>query len=171
MNVRTITKYILAVALIASAGSVLAAEQSGQGTPHTGPDRAVMTTASNTQIARFGRDSGQITHDTMLSPLYARPASETAPGDVEGSVVVIPTAPVVVESDMLNPEPTLDERVEKFRTALGQPSVSTFSERRLANGALEVTTSLGRLCTTPPARYMQSGLGGDVTLVAPCVLF
>ena len=109
MNVRTISKYILAVALIASAGSVLAAEQSGQGNPHTGPDRAVMTTASNTQIARFGRDSGQITHDTMLSPLYARPASETAPGDVEGSVVVIPTAPVVVESDMLNPEPTLDD--------------------------------------------------------------
>jgi len=162
---------LLAIALIAPPASVLAAEQSGQGTPYTGPDRAVTTTASNTEIAPFSRDSGQLTHAAMLSPRYARPASETAPGDVEGSVVEIPSAPVVVESDMLNPEPTLEERVEKFRTALGQPSVSTFSERRLANGALEVTTSLGRLCTTPPARYIQSGLGGDGTLVAPCVLF
>lgn len=173
MNIRTITNYTLAVALIAPTASVLAAEQSGQGTPYTGPDRAVMTTASNIEITRFGGDSGQITHDTRLSPRYAHPALETAPGDVEGSVVEVPSAPVVVEGEMLTPDPTLDERMEKFRTALGlgQPSVSIFSERRLADGALEVTTSLGRLCTTPPARYTQSTLGGDITLVAPCVLF
>jgi hypothetical protein len=45
MNVRTITTFILAVALMASAGGVCAAEQSGQGHPYTGPDTPVMTTA------------------------------------------------------------------------------------------------------------------------------
>jgi hypothetical protein len=171
MNARTITSYILAVALIAPVAGVFAAEKSGQVSPYTGRDQAVMTTASNTEITRFGRDSGQNTNDTMSSPRYARPALETAPADAEGSVVEVPAAPVVVEGDMMNPEPTLEERAQKFRTALGQPSVSTVSERRLANGALEVTTSLGRFCTTPPPRYVQSGLGGDIALVAPCALF
>jgi hypothetical protein len=47
MNVRTITRFILAVALMASAAGVCAAEQSGQGGryPYTGPDTPVMTTA------------------------------------------------------------------------------------------------------------------------------
>ena len=171
MNVRTITRYILAVTLIAPAGTVFAAEQSGQGRPYTGPDQAVMTTASNTEITRFGRDSDRIGNHTMSPPRYARPALETAPADVDGSVGEIPSPPVVIEVEALNPEPTLDERMQKFRTALGQPSVSTVSERRFANGALEVTTSLGRFCTTPPPRYMQSGLGGDIALVAPCALF
>jgi hypothetical protein len=49
MNVRTITTFILAVgfilavALMASAAGVHAAEQSGQGDPYTGPDTPVMT--------------------------------------------------------------------------------------------------------------------------------
>jgi hypothetical protein len=45
MNVRTITSFILAVALMASAGGVYPAEQSGQGIPYTGPDTPVTTTA------------------------------------------------------------------------------------------------------------------------------
>jgi len=47
MNVRTITSFILAVALMASAASVCAAEESGQGGsyPYTGPNAPVMTTA------------------------------------------------------------------------------------------------------------------------------
>jgi hypothetical protein len=45
MNVRTITGFILAVALMASAGGAYAAEQAGQGGPYTGPDTPVMTTA------------------------------------------------------------------------------------------------------------------------------
>jgi hypothetical protein len=46
MNVRTITRFILAVALMVAAG-VCAAEQSGQGDayPYTGPNAPVMTTA------------------------------------------------------------------------------------------------------------------------------
>ena len=45
MNVRTITTFILAVALMASAAGVCAAEQPGQGRPYTGPDTPVMTSA------------------------------------------------------------------------------------------------------------------------------
>ena len=45
MNVRTITTFILAVALMASAAGVCAAEQSGEGRPYTGPDTPVMTSA------------------------------------------------------------------------------------------------------------------------------
>ena len=45
MNVRTITTLILAVALMASAADVCAAEQAGQGSPYTGPDTPVMTSA------------------------------------------------------------------------------------------------------------------------------
>jgi hypothetical protein len=51
MNVRTITSFIfavgfiLAVALMASAAGVYAAEQSGHGDPYTGPDTPVMTAA------------------------------------------------------------------------------------------------------------------------------
>ena len=45
MNIRTITRFVLAAALIASAGGVYSAEQSGQGSPYTGPDIPVMTTA------------------------------------------------------------------------------------------------------------------------------
>jgi hypothetical protein len=47
MNVRTITSFILAVALMASAADVFAAGQSGQGGryPYTGPDTPIMTSA------------------------------------------------------------------------------------------------------------------------------
>lgn len=45
MNVRTITRFVLAVALMASAASIYAAEQFGQDRPYTGPDTPVMTTA------------------------------------------------------------------------------------------------------------------------------
>ena len=119
MNVRTLTSYLLAVALIAPAAGVFAAEQSGPGRPYTGPDQPVMTTASNTEITYRG-DSVYVANDRMLSPRYASPALETAPADVEGSVVEVPSAPVVVESDVLNPHPTLDQLMQRFRTALGQ---------------------------------------------------
>jgi hypothetical protein len=45
MNIRTMSRFLLAAALIASAGGVYPAEQSGQGSPYTGPDAPVMTTA------------------------------------------------------------------------------------------------------------------------------
>ena len=45
MNVHTTTSFILAVALMASAAGVCAAEQSDPGRPYTGPDTPVMTSA------------------------------------------------------------------------------------------------------------------------------
>ena len=45
MNVRTITAFILAVTLMASAAGVCAVEQSDQGRSYTGPDTPVMTSA------------------------------------------------------------------------------------------------------------------------------
>lgn len=47
MNVRTIIRLILAVALMASAAGVHAAEEFGQGGsyPYTGPNTPIMTTA------------------------------------------------------------------------------------------------------------------------------
>jgi hypothetical protein len=129
-----------------------------------------MATASYTEITYLGV-TVYVTNDRMLSLQYASAALETAPASEEGSGVGVLSAPVVIESNVLNPDPTLDQLMQKFRTALGRPSVSSVSERRLANGALEVTTSLGRFCTTPPPGYIQSALGGDITLVAPCTLF
>ena len=45
MDLRTITGFVLALALMASAGGVYPAEESGQGSPYTGPDTPVTTTA------------------------------------------------------------------------------------------------------------------------------
>ena len=45
MNIRTITALILALALMASAAGVCAAELSGRGSPYTGPATPVMTSA------------------------------------------------------------------------------------------------------------------------------
>jgi hypothetical protein len=45
MNVRAIASFILALVLMASAGGVYAAEQGGRGSPYTGPDIPVMTSA------------------------------------------------------------------------------------------------------------------------------
>jgi hypothetical protein len=74
LNVHTITGYVLAVALIAPAAGAIAAEQPDQGGPYTGPDDAVMTTASN-EITRIGGDSVAAVDDTMLS---ARDAATSA---------------------------------------------------------------------------------------------
>ena len=57
MNLRTITGQLIVVALIAPAAGVFAAEPSGQGAPYTGPDQAVMTTASNDEFTFVNRDS------------------------------------------------------------------------------------------------------------------
>ena len=129
------------------------------------------TKLSNVSSIGYLGDSVYVTKDRMLSPRYARPALETAPASETGAVGEVRSPPVVIESNVLNLDPTLDQLMQKFRTALGQPSVSTVSEHRLANGALEVTTNVGRFCTTPPPGYIQSAPGGNITLAAPCALF
>jgi hypothetical protein len=65
MNLRTITGQLIAVALIAPAAAVFAAEPSGQGGPYTGPDQAVMTTASNDEFTFVNRDSVDVSNDAM----------------------------------------------------------------------------------------------------------
>ncbi len=65
MNFRTITGQLIAVALIVPAAGVFAAGLAGQGGPYTGPDQAVMTTASNYDTTFVNRDSVEVSNDTM----------------------------------------------------------------------------------------------------------
>lgn len=86
--------------------------------------------------------------------------------------IEIPLDPIVIESEALAPEPTLDQLFQNFRDVLGQPPSLLSSERRSNDGTLEVTTRLGRLCAKPlPGSTVRSGLGGDITLAAPCPAF
>ncbi|HTS55346.1 MAG TPA: hypothetical protein VMH26_18915 [Burkholderiales bacterium] len=59
--------------------------------------------------------------------------------------------------------------MQKFRDALAQPPI--VAERRFSDGALEVTTRFGHFCAKPPPGHAESGLGGDITLAAPCAWF
>lgn len=61
MHVRTITEYVLAVALIAPA-----AGQSDPGATHAGPDYAAMVAAKD-EIIRIGSGSVDVVDDTMSS--------------------------------------------------------------------------------------------------------
>ena len=79
MNVRTITRLTLAAALIATAGGVFAAENSGQGSPYTGPDQAVITTASNTGVTPLGRESVYLTKDAVLLQPDAANSTDAEP--------------------------------------------------------------------------------------------
>lgn len=65
MNFRTITGQLIAVALIVPAAGVFAAELAGQGGPYTGPDQAVMTTASNYETTFVNRDSVEVSNDVL----------------------------------------------------------------------------------------------------------
>jgi hypothetical protein len=169
MNVCEISSYILAVALIPPAAGVFANEQVGQGGPYTGSDRTAMTTASNIDFTRFGLDSVDFTNDRKLSARYASPVSETTPVGQKDAVVEFSLAPIVVNSGALEPPPTFDQLMQKFRTTLAKPT--TFGERQLASGALEFTTRFGRFCAAAPTGSIQSGIGDDTWLAAPCALF
>jgi hypothetical protein len=103
------------------------------------------------------------------TPAQQAEAAPAAPGD--GSVLEIPLDPIVIESDLLEPEPTLDQLLRKFRETLTKPPSFILSERQYAGGTLEVTTRWGRFCARPVPAFAQSGLGGDVTLAAPCAAF
>jgi hypothetical protein len=67
MNVHTITAYVLAVALIAPAVGAIAAEQPVKAGPYTGPDQAVLTTASNAESPRTDGYRAEAMEVTMLS--------------------------------------------------------------------------------------------------------
>jgi hypothetical protein len=99
------------------------------------------------------------------------PGAYSSARDADGSVIEVPSEPIVIESEALAPEPTLDQLMQKFRDALAQPPSYVISERQLAGGLMEIRTRFSRLCVRPMPPQVQSGLGGDISLVAPCASF
>ena len=97
--------------------------------------------------------------------------ADTPPRNTDGSVIEVPVEPIVIEGDAIAPEPTLDQLMQKFRDALSQPPSYVVSEQQLAGGLLEIRTRFGRLCARPAPPQVQSGLGGDIALAAPCASF
>jgi hypothetical protein len=83
----------------------------------------------------------------------------------------VPLAPIVIEGDAPGPAREQDQLMQKFRETLGSRPDSAVAEHRLANGPLKMTTPLGRLCAEPPPAHLESGLGGTITLAAPCAVF
>lgn len=79
--------------------------------------------------------------------------------------------PVVIKGQSVNPEPTQDHLMQRFREALAQPSTLIVAEHRFSDGTLELTTRLGRFCSKLLPAHLESGLGGDITLAAPCAWF
>jgi hypothetical protein len=86
-------------------------------------------------------------------------------------VIKMSVAPIIIESDLPAPQPTREQLMLRFRDALGQPPSFVVSERQLAGGALELTTRFGRFCARPVPVRSQSGIGGPITLAAPCTYF
>jgi negative regulator of sigma E activity len=99
------------------------------------------------------------------------PAPEAQPTTQQDSSAEVWLAPVVIESEPMNPEPTQTQLLQKFHDALAQPRIVIVAEHRFSGDALEVTTRFGRFCANPPPGHVESGLGGDITLAAPCALF
>jgi len=79
-------------------------------------------------------------------------------------------APISVESDQPSPPPTEQQVRRRLREALG-PRQGTLEERLLGDGTLEVTTRIARFCAKPSPGPSQSGIGGSITLAAPCAAF
>ena len=78
--------------------------------------------------------------------------------------------PISIESDEAAASSTQEELRRKFQEKLKQrPSVP--DERRLADGTLEITTQLGRLCARPLPASVEPGVGGSIRLASPCASF
>jgi hypothetical protein len=96
---------------------------------------------------------------------------ETQPATGGGSSVEFVLAPLVIEGQATSLDPTQDQLMQKFRDALAQPSTLTVAAHGFSDGTLELTTRLGRFCSKPLPAHVESGLGGDITLAAPCAWF
>ena len=99
------------------------------------------------------------------------PAFEAAATNRDSSVVDTSLAPIAIEGERLYPEPTLDDSKRKFRDALGPPPSLIASERQSTDGAIELTTRFGRFCAKPLPEYLQSRIGGNITLAARCASY
>jgi hypothetical protein len=110
-----------------------------------------------------------------MSWALAQDRSDAVPvdsgGDQTQSSAELRLPPLVIEAQPTNPDPTQDQLMQKFRDALAQPPTLIVAEHRFSDGTLEVTTRLGRFCGKPLLPHVESGLGGDITLAAPCAWF
>ena len=103
---------------------------------------------------------------TELPVLYSYAAQQ--PADEEQALSEMP--PISIESDQRAVPPTQEELKRKFHDALKRrPSAP--EERPLADGTLEITTQLGRLCARPLPGQVQPAVGGNIRLAAPCANF
>jgi len=100
-----------------------------------------------------------------------KPALEAPPTNGHSSVFDTLLPEIVVEGERLYPEPTLDSSKRKFRDALGPPPILIASERQFTDGTVELTTRFGRFCAKPLPGYLQSRVGGNITLVARCASY
>ena len=113
---------------------------------------------------------------TVANGTYAEGAllserlSEREPANEE-EAALSEMPPISVESDQPAVSPTGEQLRRRFRDALGRRPPSAPEERRLADGALEITTQLGRFCARPSPVQSQSGIGGSTMLAAPCAHF
>ena len=83
------------------------------------------------------------------------------PADQANSIGELP-APIVIQGEELRP----DDSMRQFRDTLA-PSAGA-SERRPADGSVELVTRFGRFCLKPLPPYLQPRIGGEVTLAARC---
>jgi len=97
------------------------------------------------------------------------PGSAASTAGEPGAVTAVQAEPVIIESELL--EPTQEQLAQRFRQQLGEPPSYVVSERQLASGMLEVTTRYARFCVRPTGPAGQSGVGGNVTIAAPCFLY
>ena len=97
-------------------------------------------------------------------PLYAG----DRPSDEEQVLSEVP--PISIESEQPAAPPTQKELTRRFHDAL-KPLSHAPEERRLADGTLEITTRLGHFCAKPLPAQVESGVGGNIRLAAPCATF
>ena len=100
-----------------------------------------------------------------------KPALEAPPTNGDSSVVDTSLAPITIESERLYPAPALENSAQRLRDALGPPPILIASERQLADGAMELTTRFGHFCVKPLPGYLQSGIGGTITLAVRCASY
>ena len=102
----------------------------------------------------------------------AAPIAHTAASNDESARINVQQegAPITIESDQPSPPPSEQELRRRFRESLN-PRASGPEERVLGDGTVEITTQVARLCAKPSPVQSQSGVGGKITLAAPCVQF
>ena len=98
------------------------------------------------------------------------PAPEDRDGE-HNSVFEVPTPPVIIEGELPHLEPTPEELIRHFRESLNAPPSFLSTERRLADGTVEVMTRFGRICAPSLPLQTSAGLGGGVRLAARCASF